>query len=114
MKNFNTYIAEKLKINKDIKVNSYKEKIINFLSRFEYFNDRIKNEYKLDFNSNEDGNEWYSFDWSKIKNGDNRVSVSEEMFVDQVIKKWKKELKDEFVEVTKSIINHRINFIIKL
>ena len=81
MINLNTYITEKLKIDKNIKVNDYESIIINFLSKFDYFNDVIKNEYELKFNSDDKGNQWYSFDWTKSKHGNIRITVKEEKFM---------------------------------
>ena len=113
MKDFNTYITEKLKIDKNIKIDDYKSIIINFLSKFDYFNDVIKNEYELKFNSDDKGNQWYSFDWTKSKHGDSRITVKEEKFMNQILKKSNIDFFDgkfEKIEVNNS--KPRINFII--
>ena len=117
MINLKTYIIEKLSINKNTKINDYESNyesiIINFLSNFDYFNDVIKNEYELKFNSDDKGNKWYSFDWTKSKHGNIRITVKEEKFMNQVLKKSNIDFFDskfEKIEVNNS--KPRINFII--
>lgn len=112
MININTYILEKLKINKNTKIDDYNEKILTFLSQFDYFNYIIKDKYEIKYFSNENGCKWYSFNWSKAKINDDRTSIPEEDFINQVIRKGEVELKNDFEKIVKSSLNSRINFII--
>lgn len=112
MHNFKDYIIEKLKINKDSKDIDYKEVIINFLSKFDYFNEKIKDEYELEFHS-ENGKEWYSVDWTKSRHGDNRVNLPEEAFMNQLKENWYNGCKRIFMHASISSRGHGINFIIK-